>query len=135
MVQTVPTDEDVFAFIARLDDPTQRQDSLELVALMGEVSGEEPVMWGPSIIGFGHVHQVYASGREVDSPRIAFSPRKGKFALYLTSDATRYERQLRELGKHKAGKGCIYVNRLADVEREKLRDLIEQANRDSEWLD
>lgn len=125
--RTRPTAASVDAFVAGLADERQRADSAELIALMSRVSGEQPVLWGPSIIGFGTHHYRYASGREGDTARISFSPRKGKISLYLTCDAHRLEPILARLGRHSTGVGCIYLRRLDDIDRTALADLIEVA--------
>ena len=127
MNKTVPTGQDVEEFLASLTDETQRRDSEAMVRLMGDVSGEPAAMWGSSIIGFGQTHLVYESGRELDSLIMGFSPRKGKFALYLPGGPEELGPQLAELGKHKVGKYCIYINRLADVEGDRLRSLLAAA--------
>ncbi len=127
MNKTVPTGQDVGAFLASLTDETQRRDSQALVRLMTDVSGEPAAMWGSSIIGFGQTRLVYESGRELDWLIMGFSPRKGKFALYLPGGPDGLRPQLDELGTHKVGKSCIYVNRLADVDGEGLRSLIAAA--------
>lgn len=121
--KTVPTSADVLHFLANFDDD-QRKDSETLVALMQKVSGKPPVMWGPSIIGFGQYHYKYASGREGDAPAIGFSPRKGKMVLYITDDATKYQDITSRLGKHKTSKACVYINKLSDVDLGALEDLI-----------
>lgn len=126
-IQTIPTPADVQAFIGKLEDDTQRRDSEELVAIMSNVSGQPPVMWGSAIIGFGSYHYVYESGREGDMPQIGFSPRKGKLSLYITDDADKYLSIREKLGKHKVAKACIYINKLADVDINVLKDLIHAA--------
>lgn len=133
--KTVATDQDVTNFVAGLDDPQQREDSQTLIDIMSQVSGEQPVMWGSSIIGFGSMHYKYATGREGDIPKIGFSPRKGKLSLYITYDAAAYKSDLDATGKYKIGKGCIYINRLADVDLVKLTALIQKAyTEDSPYL-
>jgi hypothetical protein len=127
MNKTVPTDGNVISFLANLEDQTQRQDSETLIAIMHEVSGEPPVLWGTSIVGFGLIHYKYASGREGDTMKIGFSPRKGKLSLYVTVDASQYENELAAIGPHEIGKGCIYIKKLADVDVPKLTDLIRHA--------
>lgn len=122
--KTVPTSSNVIDFLATLEDDQQRRESEELVAIMQEISGEVPVMWGPSIIGFGSLHYKYESGREGDMPVIGFSPRKGKFAFYLTYDVERYKEQLEKVGKYENGKACIYFKRLSDVDMNELKELI-----------
>lgn len=123
--KTIPTMTDVTDFLSTLDDEQQRRDSEALVSIMERVSSKPPVMWGSSIIGFGLSHYKYESGREGDMPEIGFSPRKGKFALYLTDNAELYRSELDELGKCKTSKACIYINKLADVNIDKLEALID----------
>lgn len=127
--KTIPTNTDVIDFLATLDDDEQRRDSETLVEMMTDISGEPPVMWGTSIIGFGRFRYEYASGREGDWMKIGFSPRKGKISLYVTSDASQFNDELEAVGKHAIGKGCIYITKLADVNIEALRQLIKQAYR------
>jgi len=124
--KTVPTSKNVVDFLATLEDDKQRHESEELVAIMHEVSGKPPVMWGPSIIGFGSQHYKYESGREGDMPIIGFSPRKGKFAFYLTYEIDRYKDQLEKVGNYQNGKACIYFKRLSDINKDELKKLIRQ---------
>lgn len=130
-IQTIPTGADVQEFLARLDDEQQRHDSETLIEIMYETSTELPVMWGPAIIGFGSYHYVYDSGREGDMPLIAFSPRKGKLSLYITDDAEKYKDIRERLGKHKTAKACLYINKLADVDLDVLKELIAAAYKDA----
>lgn len=125
--KTIPNAADVIDFLATLDDDQQRRDSEVLVEIMQDVSGEPPIMWGTSIIGFGKYTYKYATGRVGDWMCIGFSPRKGKISLYVTVDASRLAKELEALGKHKIGKGCIYINKVADVDMKALRHLIERA--------
>lgn len=125
--KTTANTANVEKFIDALDDTQQVADSLKLVEIMGNVSGEKPVMWGSSIIGFGSMPLKYASGRELYWPRIAFSPRKGKTTLYLTMDAQKLTADYKDLGKFKIGKGCIYITKLSDVDEAKLIDMIQAA--------
>lgn len=128
--KTVPTNANVLEFLANFDDG-QRKDSETLITLMQKISGKPPVMWGPSIIGFGHYHYKYASGREGDVPAIAFSPRKGKMVLYITDNATKYQDITNRLGKHKTSKACIYINKLSDIDLKALEDLVRAAYHDT----
>lgn len=128
--KTVANDSSVIDFLSTLDEEQQR-DSQVLVTIMSDVSGEPPVMWGASIIGFGTLRYTYASGRTGDWMRIGFSPRKGKLSLYITVTAEKYESDLEKVGKHKIGKGCIYINKLADVDQEALTAVIRKAYQDS----
>ena len=123
--KTVQTDSDVEAFIERVADERQREDARTLVATMARLSGEPPKMWGPSIIGFGRYHYKYESGREGDSCRIGFSPRKGNTVIYLVDGYDGKAAQLARLGKHKTGKSCLYVKRLSDINQTVLEEMIE----------
>ncbi len=127
MNKTIPTDNDVADFLATLSDETQHRDSEVLIKMMHKISGEPPVMWGSSIIGFGKRHYKYASGREGDWMKIGFSPRKGKISLYITGDANKYVPELDAMGKYEIGKGCIYIKQLVDVDIEKLEAIINKA--------
>ncbi len=113
--KTQPTGASVSEFLRGVENDVRRQDAQALVAMMTRVTGVEPQMWGPSIIGFGTRHYRYESGREGDMPRIGFSPRAGNLALYLLSPGE-HAAQLARLGKHKTAVSCLYVNRLADVD-------------------
>jgi Domain of unknown function (DU1801) len=120
-----PAGTSVAAFLASVPDQQRRADAERLCALMREVTGEPPVMWGTSIIGFGSYHYRYASGHEGDSALVSFSPRKQHLVLYLAVDfETRYPAAMARLGPHRTGKGCLYLRRLADVDRDALRELI-----------
>jgi hypothetical protein len=124
--QTKPTSRDIEEFIAGLPE-NQQADSRALTQMMQEVSGELPVLWGSRIVGFGSYHYKYRSGREGDWMRIGFAPGTGKFSLYLTYDAEKLTSKIENLGKYKTGKGCVYINKLADVDSEKLKTLIKIA--------
>lgn len=125
--KTVETDASVEAFLARVEPPQRVADARVLIALMTEISGEAPRLWGPSIIGFGSVHYRYASGREGDSPGIAFSPRKAELVLYVGASNPPIAALLEGLGKHKTGKGCLYVKKLADVDAGVLKAVVATA--------
>lgn len=115
--KTSETAMDVFDFIESFVDSDQKKaDSYKLIELMREWSGFEPKMWGPTIIGFGSYHYKYASGHEGDAPLIGFSPRKAQFSLYVYSKAEKSDMLLKELGKYKMGKACIYFKTLADID-------------------
>lgn len=124
-IKTKPTSVSVTDFINAIDDKQKREDSFELVEMMKKASGEEPVLWGGSIIGFGNKrYKSERSGREVDWFLIGFSPRKAKFSLYIMMDAEVRKNALEKLGKYKTDGGCIYVNKLADVDRNILEGMI-----------
>jgi hypothetical protein len=126
--RTTPTTAQVSDFIRSIDDDQKRADSERLVGLLGEITGQPAVMWGPSIVGFGHHHYRYASGREGDTFILGFSPRKANLTLYLPGYLERYQDLLGMLGKHSVGKGCLYVKRLADVDPKVLRQLLQTAS-------
>ncbi|MBZ2198378.1 DUF1801 domain-containing protein [Occultella gossypii] len=128
-LKTRPGPGDVNAFIASVPDPVRRADAERLVELMRSVSGTEPVLWGPSIIGFGERHLVYSSGREIDYFEVGFSPRKAATTLYLDAVLDSSADLLAELGPHSTGKGCLYIKRLAEVDGDVLRQLLEEAVR------
>ena len=119
--KTTETDKNVLDFINVFADTEQkRKDSFELLKLMQEVSGYEPRMWGPSMIGFGRYHYKYASGHEGDAPLIGFSPRKAAISLYAFSGLEEHKHLLKDLGKFKMGKVCIYVKKLSDINEKNL---------------
>jgi hypothetical protein len=123
--KTKPTNEDVYAFIERFADSEQKKkDSRELIEMMSKVSGFEPYMWGPSIIGFGSYHYKYASGHEGDAPRLGFSPRKAALSLYVFSGLEEHLSQLSNLGKFKMGKACVYVKKLSDINSTELEKVM-----------
>jgi hypothetical protein len=122
--KTRPTKLSVAAFIDALTDQTSRADAKALVKLMQSATGEKPKMWGPSIIGFGSYHYRYESGREGDSPLIGFSPRKAATVLYGATGCGDSEALLAKLGKHSAGKGCLYIKKLADVDQKVLQAMV-----------
>ena len=122
--KTTYTTADVYEFInTYVETEQKRQDSLELITLLRDISGEEPKMWGPTIIGFGNYHYKYASGHEGDAPILGFSPRKAAFSLYVYSDTEKSKLLLADLGKFKMGKACIYVKKLSDIRIPILREL------------
>jgi len=122
--KTKPTKLSVAAFIDALADPAKRADAKVLVKLMQSAAGEEPKMWGPSIIGFGSYHYKYESGREGDIPVVAFSPRKAATVLYGMTGFSEAAALLAKLGKHTTGKGCLYIQKLADVDQQVLEALV-----------
>lgn len=122
--KTIPTDVDPRDFIAAIPDEKKRADSEWLLQTMQDITGAKPVMWGPSIIGFGSYRYVYASGREGDWMLTGFSPRKTALSVYLMSGLKREAEYLEKLGKHKTGKSCLYIKRLSDVDTEVLKEMI-----------
>ena len=125
--KTQPTSTSVADFIASLDDERLQAECRQLVDLMQEVSGKEPMLWGPAIIGFGQYHYRYESGREGDFMRVGFSPRKQTLSIYIIPGFEPYQAILERLGKHKVGKSCLYIKRLEDVDRSALRELVRQS--------
>jgi hypothetical protein len=125
-VKTKQTEVDPIVFIDRVENERRRMDAHELLALMKEVTGEPPKMWGPSIVGFGKYHYKYESGREGDMMLTGFSPRKASLVLYL-GDVLDDAARMKKLGKHKHSKGCLYINKLDDVDRNVLRKLVTRA--------
>ena len=130
-LKTKPTTASVDEFIAAVPDERKRDDSRVIVQMMQEVTGQPPVLWGTSIIGFGTMHYAYASGRTGDWPPIGFSPRKANISLYFMCDHSFLEDQLARLGKHSRGVSCIYIKRLSDVDVAVLREMIEIANQET----
>jgi hypothetical protein len=125
--KTKPTGASVREFVGGIANDTRRRDAHTLLALMARVTGVEPQMWGPSIVGFGIQHYRYESGREGDMPRIGFSPRKAKLVLYLLTGAESEATLLTRLGKHTTGVSCLYVNKLADVDMTVLEAMVADA--------
>ena len=128
--KTQITDRDPVEFIGSIEPDRKREEAVALDALFRKVTGEDPVMWGPSIIGYGQYRTTYASGRDVHWMRTGFSPRKAKHSLYLMGgycdEATgnRRDALLADLGKYATGKSCLYVNKLADVDMAVLEELL-----------
>ena len=127
-MKTKPTEITVADYIAAVEPATKREDAKVLDALFRKVTGEPATMWGPSIVGYGQYHYRYASGHEGDMCRAGFSPRKAKHSLYLMCGSPKEEAQfaplLARLGKHSRGKGCLYVNKLADIDLGVLEEMI-----------
>lgn len=125
-IKTKPTSASVEDFINSVKDEQKRKDSFVILEMMKKATGEVPTMWGTSIIGFGNVrYKSPASGREVDWIRIGFSPRKANLTLYISISLKEHAPALKKLGKHKAGVGCLYINKLADVDLKVLKGMID----------
>ncbi len=122
-LKTNATPVSVAEFIEAVADETQRADAKTICAMMARLSGHQPKMWGPSIIGFGIYHYKYDSGHEGDMARIGFSPRKGQTVLYIAEGFPGNADLMTRLGKHKTGKSCLYIKRLSDVDEEVLEQL------------
>ena len=126
-LKTKKNDASVEAFLNAVEYDAKRADSFAILELMREVTGEEPAMWGGSIVGFGEYTYRYASGREGEWPLTGFSPRKQNLTLYIMPGFDEYESLLQDLGKYKTGKSCLYISKLADVDLEVLRKLVRQS--------
>ena len=125
--KTRPTGADVSAFLDGVEPARRREDAFAVLDMMRRITGEEPRLWGPSIIGFGEYHYKYESGREGDFMRVGFSPRKANLVLYIMPGFARHDALLDRLGKHKTGKSCLYINKLDDVDRDVLETLIAES--------
>ncbi len=123
-IKTKPTDQAVEQFIDSVNHETRKADAWTILRMMHDITGDEPRMWGASIIGFGQYHYKYDSGHEGDMARIAFSPRKANQVLYVLDGFDGQQDMLDRLGKHKTGKVCLYINKLADVDEDVLKDII-----------
>jgi hypothetical protein len=126
-LKTKQNDHSVAEFLASIQDEKRRQDSLTVLELFKEVTQTEPKMWGEAIVGFGNEHLKYASGRELDWPITGFSPRKQNLTLYLGLGSMEAGDLLAKLGKHKVGKGCLYINKLEDINLPVLRELVKKS--------
>jgi hypothetical protein len=127
-IKTKQNSASVEEFIKNVADEQKRKDSLAILEMMKKATGEEPKMWGSSLIGFGYKrYKSPASGREVDWFLVGFSPRKANLSLYLTVDIKQHAAALKKLGKHKTGAGCLYINKLADVDTKVLKGMIDTA--------
>lgn len=126
-LKTQRNDASVEEFLDSVDKEKKRQDSYAILKLMKEVTGEEPAMWGTSIVGFGSYQYKYASGQEGEWFLVGFSPRKQNLTLYIMSGFDDYESLLGDLGKYKTGKSCLYINKLEDVDLSTLRELVEKS--------
>ncbi len=123
-LKTKPTNDSVTTFLNSLTDEQKKIDSFQLVELMKEVTHEEPILWGPSIIGFGKIAYQYKNGRTEDWPIIGFSPRKQSLTIYPPAGWRNQEDLLAKLGKHKTSVSCLYINRLDQVDMAVLRDIL-----------
>ena len=123
-IKTKVNDASVKEFLSKVEGEQKRKDSFEIVKIMKQVTKKEPKMWGPAIIGFGSSHYKYESGREGDMPQIGFSPRKQNLTLYIGVGENSDNPLLKKLGKYTTGKVCLYIKKLADVDRNVLQELI-----------
>lgn len=127
-LSTQPTEQDPAAFIGALTHPTRRRDAELLLGLMGRVTRQPAVMWGPSMIGFGRYHYRYASGHEGDALAVGFSPRASAQAMYGLLSAPGAELLLPQLGRHRRGAGCLYVSSLATIDLGVLEELVQRGH-------
>lgn len=126
-LKTKENENDVIEFIEKVDNLKKREGAYKLLDIFTETTGYPAKMWGPSIIGFGSYHYEYASGHEGDAPLVGFSPRKAKISLYFATGDTQREELLQKFGKHTAGKACVYINKIEDIDVEVLKELIKQS--------
>ena len=126
--KTQKTDDSVEKFLNTIKEEEKRNDCFEIVKLMQKISGDEPRMWGAAIIGFGNLKLKYESGRELDWFKFGFSPRKQNIVLYGVANPEKQKEELNKLGKHKTGKGCLYINSLKDIDIAVFQQLIKLAN-------
>ena len=125
--KTQRNDGDVLAYLESVSNKRRREDSLVLLKMMEEVTGEPAEMWGTSIVGFGSYHYRYESGREGDMMLTGFAPRKASLSLYIMGGHECYNELMAKLGKHRTGSSCVYINKLADVDLDVLRELIAES--------
>jgi hypothetical protein len=126
-LKTQRTKASVAAFLNAIEDDERRKDCESLARLLRKATGKKPAMWGPSIVGFGHMKLRYATGRELEWFEAGFSPRKQNLTVYLTSGFQGREALLRKLGKHKTSVSCLYFKRLADLDAAVLRQLVDRS--------
>ena len=122
--KTKPTKESVAGFINKIPDAQRREDCLTLAKMMEEITGSKPQMWGPSMIGFGSYHYKYASGHEGDCFMTGFASRNADLTVYLAMGFQKHGDLMKQLGKHRASKSCLYIKRLSDVHVPTLKKLI-----------
>jgi hypothetical protein len=128
-LKTTPTGADVDAFLAGIEDPRRREDTIAVCSMMRDVTGQAPTMWGDSIVGFGSYSYRRANGQEYEWFTVGVSPRKRNLTLYIMDGFDSYDTLLARLGKHSTGKSCLYIGRLDDVDRDVLRQLVTESVR------
>lgn len=127
-IKTKQNEASVDAFLNKVKDEEKREDSYIIIEMMKKATGEEPKMWGASLIGFGKkTYKSPKTGREVEWFLMGFSPRKANLSLHLSMDIKQYAKSLEKLGKHKTGVGCLYINKLSDIDKKVLNDMIKKA--------
>ncbi len=125
--KTRPTKISVTEFLNSIEPEQKRKDAKAIAAIMRKASGERAKMWGTSIVGYGMYHYKYDSGREGDHIRVGFSPRKQNISIYIIPGYKGLEGLLKKLGKHKVGKSCLYINKLADIDVDVLTQIVEKS--------
>ncbi|NNG11074.1 MAG: DUF1801 domain-containing protein [Arenibacter sp.] len=134
--KTKPTSNSVSTFLNACEPEQKRLEAWELVGLFQKITGEPPVLWGESIVGFGKYHYKYKTGREGDMLLTGFSPRKQNFSIYIMAGFPKYQDLLEKLGPHKTGKSCLYIKRLSDIDLNVLGELIKtsfETFKDKKW--
>lgn len=126
-LKTKKTNASVTAFLNKVKNKQRKEDCFVVLEMMKEITGDEPKMWGPSIVGFGTYHYVYASGREGDWMITGFSPRAQSLTLYIMSGFNKHDELMSKLGKYKTGKSCLYISKLEDVDTAILKQLIKSS--------
>lgn len=121
------TSNSVIEFIENVESVAKKEDAYRLLNIFTEVTGYEAKLWGPTIIGFGEYHYTYATGHSGTAPLVGFSPRKAKTSLYFTTEQSVRDELLQQFGKHTAGKGCVYINKVADIDIEVLHQFIKES--------
>jgi len=130
-LKTKPNKLSVEKYLNSIKDEQKKKDSFNVLELMKKVTKEDPIMWGPSIVGFGKYHYKYESGREGDMCMVGFSPRKNALTVYIMPGFTRYDDLMKKLGKYKTGLSCLYIKKLEDIDMKVLTDLIMESVR---WM-
>lgn len=125
-LKTKKTDQSVEGFIKKITEPQKQKDALAILALMEKATKAKAKLWGTAIIGFGDKRLKYESGRELDWFVMGFSPRKQNFALYISGAVEKQQALLKKLGKHKTGKGCLYINKLEEIDQAVLKEIIQK---------
>lgn len=133
-LKTKQTKASVEKFLNQIPDETRREDCFQIARMMEEITGDEPKMWGPKIVGFGSYHYKYTSGHEGEWPITGFSPRSQDLTLYLMPGFAAYADLMTQLGKHRTGKSCLYIKRLSDVHLPTLKKLIRASVKDMRKL-
>ena len=126
-IKTKPNKISVEKFLKSVSDESKREDSLKVLELMKKITKDEPVMWGPSIVGFGKYHYKYESGREGDMCITGFSPRKQALTIYVMPGFKRYDSLMKKLGKYKTGVSCLYIKKLENIDMKVLKELITES--------